>query len=78
MKNNINTEKKLIKEVTEQQSIERKQFEKKMTQEYKLKKERWKREMAVSKNEFLDTLESNINFFTYNKSVSILLMVVQM
>merc|ERR1712203_1105166 len=46
LKNNINTEKKLIKEVTEQQSIERKQFEKKMTQEYKLKKERWKREMA--------------------------------
>merc|ERR1712088_1062457 len=41
-----NTEKKLIKEVAEQQSIERKQFEKKMTQEYKLKKERWKREMA--------------------------------
>ena len=76
MKNNINTEKKLIKEVTEQQSIERKQFEKKMTQEYKLKKERWKREMAVSKNEFLDTVESNI--FIYNKSVNILLMVVQM
>ena len=47
LKNNINTEKKLIKEVTEQQTIERKQFEKKMTQEYKLKKERWKREMAV-------------------------------
>jgi len=46
LKNNINTEKKLIKEVTEQQTIERKQFEKKMTQEYKLKKERWKREMA--------------------------------
>jgi len=46
LKNNINTEKKLIKEVTEQQSVERKQFEKKMTQEYKLKKERWKREMA--------------------------------
>lgn len=46
LKNNINTEKKLIKEVAEQQSIERKQFEKKMTQEYKLKKERWKREMA--------------------------------
>jgi len=39
----------LIKEVAEQQSIERKQFEKKMTQEYKLKKERWKREMAVRK-----------------------------
>ena len=47
LKNNINTEKKLIKEVAEQQSVERKQFEKKMTQEYKLKKERWKREMAV-------------------------------
>merc|ERR1712203_145220 len=46
LKMNINTEKKLIKEVTEQQSVERKQFEKKMTQEYKLKKERWKREMA--------------------------------
>merc|ERR1712223_297227 len=46
LKNNINTEKKLIKEVNEHQSVERKQFEKKMTQEYKLKKERWKREMA--------------------------------
>ena len=61
LKNNINTEKKLIKEVTEQQSIERKQFEKKMTQEYKLKKERWKREMAVSKNYFLDKVETIIN-----------------
>ena len=40
----------MIKEVAEQQSIERKQFEKKMTQEYKLKKERWKREMAVRTN----------------------------
>jgi thousand and one amino acid protein kinase len=46
LKNNINTEKKLMKEVTEQQAIEKKQFEKKMTQEYKMKKERWKREMA--------------------------------
>ena len=46
MKNNINTEKKLIKEVSEQQNAERKSFESKMKQEYKLKKERWKREMA--------------------------------
>ena len=46
MKNNINTEKKLMKEVSEQQSAERKSFENKMKQEYKLKKERWKREMA--------------------------------
>ena len=46
LKNNINTEKKLIKEVSEQQNAERKSFETKMKQEYKLKKERWKREMA--------------------------------
>ena len=46
LKNNINTEKKLIKEVSEQQNAERKSFESKMKQEYKLKKERWKREMA--------------------------------
>lgn len=46
LKNNINTEKKLMKEVSEQQSAERKSFENKMKQEYKLKKERWKREMA--------------------------------
>lgn len=46
LKNNINTEKKLIKEVSDQQSAERKNFETKMKQEYKLKKERWKREMA--------------------------------
>lgn len=35
-----------MKEVSEQQSAERKSFENKMKQEYKLKKERWKREMA--------------------------------
>lgn len=46
LKNNINTEKKLIKEVQDQQNVERKTFENKMRQEYKLKKERWKREMA--------------------------------
>ena len=46
LKNNINTEKKLIKEMSEQQNAERKSFETKMKQEYKLKKERWKREMA--------------------------------
>merc|ERR1712038_660416 len=46
LKNNINTEKKLIKEVSEQHVLERKSFESKMKQEYKLKKERWKREMA--------------------------------
>ena len=46
LKNNINTEKKLIKEVSEQQNIESKSFRTKMEQEYKLKKERWKREMA--------------------------------
>merc|ERR1712066_207053 len=46
LKNNINTEKKLIKEVSEQHVLERKSFENKMKQEYKLKKERWKREMA--------------------------------
>lgn len=40
------TEKKLIKEVSDEQSNERKSFENKMKQEYKLKKERWKREMA--------------------------------
>jgi thousand and one amino acid protein kinase len=46
LKNNINTEKKLIKEVSEQHILERKSFESKMKQEYKQKKERWKREMA--------------------------------
>ena len=43
---NMATEKKLIKEVSDEQSNERKSFENKMKQEYKLKKERWKREMA--------------------------------
>ncbi len=46
LKLNIATEKKLIKEITDDQSVERKNFETKMRQEYKLKKERWKREMA--------------------------------
>ena len=35
-----------MKELTDQQSVERKQFESKMKQDYKLKKDRWKREMA--------------------------------
>ena len=46
LKLNIATEKKLIKDITDEQTNERKSFETKMTQEYKLKKERWKREMA--------------------------------
>ena len=46
MKVNISTEKKLIKEISDEQTQERKNFETKMRQEYKLKKERWKREMA--------------------------------
>eukprot|EP00096_Caligus_rogercresseyi_P008252 TRINITY_DN2677_c0_g1_i2.p1 TRINITY_DN2677_c0_g1~~TRINITY_DN2677_c0_g1_i2.p1 ORF type:complete len:785 (-),score=287.16 TRINITY_DN2677_c0_g1_i2:180-2534(-) len=46
LKNNLNTEKKLIKEVSDLQSVERKSFETKMKAEYKMKKERWKKEMA--------------------------------
>ena len=42
---NINTEKKLIKEVSSNHDTERKTFEIKMKAEYKLKKERWKKEM---------------------------------
>merc|ERR1719351_305089 len=45
LKMNINTEKKLIKEVSQGHENERKSFESKMKAEYKLKKERWKREM---------------------------------
>jgi len=45
LKMNINTEKKLIKEVNQSHDTERKSFETKMKAEYKLKKERWKREM---------------------------------
>jgi len=45
LKMNINTEKKLIKEVSQGHDTERKTFETKMKAEYKLKKERWKREM---------------------------------
>merc|ERR550517_980480 len=45
LKMNINTEKKLIKEVSQGHETERKTFETKMKAEYKLKKERWKREM---------------------------------
>jgi len=45
LKSNINTEKKLIKEVSQGHESERKSFETKMKAEYKLKKERWKREM---------------------------------
>merc|ERR1719245_1755975 len=45
LKSNINTEKKLIKEVSQGHETERKTFETKMKAEYKLKKERWKREM---------------------------------
>ncbi len=36
----------MIKEITDEQTLERKNFDTKMRQEYKLKKERWKREMA--------------------------------
>merc|ERR1719339_864708 len=45
LKMNINTEKKLIKEVSQGHDTERQTFETKMKAEYKLKKERWKREM---------------------------------
>merc|ERR1719204_432786 len=45
LKMNINTEKKLIKEVSQGHETERKTFETKMKAEYKLKKERSKREM---------------------------------
>jgi len=45
LKMNINTEKKLIKEVNATHETERKSFETKMKAEYKLKKERWKKEM---------------------------------
>merc|ERR550519_2662713 len=45
LKMNINTEKKLIKEVSQGHETERKTFETKMKAEYKLKKERWKKEM---------------------------------
>jgi len=45
LKMNINTEKKLIKEVSSSHDTERKTFEIKMKAEYKLKKERWKKEM---------------------------------
>merc|ERR1719233_1362909 len=47
LKMNINTEKKLIKEVSQGHDTERKTFETKMKAEYKLKKERWKREMET-------------------------------
>lgn len=46
LKSNIATEKKLIKEISDEQTAEKKSFETQMRQEYKLKKERWKREMA--------------------------------
>merc|ERR550532_3960240 len=45
LKMNINTEKKLIKEVVQGHENEKKSFETKMRAEYKLKKERWKKEM---------------------------------
>jgi len=45
-KNNSTTEKRLMKEVSDQQSVEKKQFESRMKADYKLKKERWKREIA--------------------------------
>ena len=45
LKMNINTEKKLIKEVSTSHDLERKSFETKMKAEYKLKKERWKKEL---------------------------------
>jgi len=45
LKMNINTEKKLIKEVAQGHENERKSFENKMKAEYKLKKDRWKKEM---------------------------------
>ena len=35
-----------MKEVSDQQSVEKKQFESRMKADYKLKKERWKREIA--------------------------------
>ncbi|XP_059090502.1 serine/threonine-protein kinase Tao-like [Tigriopus californicus] len=46
LKTNMATEKKLIKEISDEQTAEKKSFETQMRQEYKLKKERWKREMA--------------------------------
>jgi len=45
-KNNTTTEKRLMKEVSDAHSAEKKQFESRMKADYKLKKERWKREMA--------------------------------
>merc|ERR1719188_1720815 len=46
LKTNIATEKKLMKQITDEQSMERKSFDNKMSHEYKLKKEMWKREMS--------------------------------
>ena len=69
LKMNINTEKKLIKEVSQGHETERKSFESKMKAEYKIKKERWKKEMESQetpksqRNQGNDVISLSLLFF---------------
>lgn len=66
LKMNINTEKKLIKEVAQGHENERKSFENKMKAEYKLKKERWKKEMESQETPKSQRNQGNAQCFGNN------------
>ena len=66
LKMNINTEKKLIKEVSQGHENERKSFESKMKAEYKLKKERWKKEMESQETPKSQRNQGNDYFSTFS------------
>ena len=66
LKMNINTEKKLIKEVAQGHENEKKSFENKMKAEYKLKKERWKKEMESQETPKSQRNQGNAQCFDNN------------
>ena len=63
LKMNINTEKKLIKEVVQGHENEKKSFETKMRAEYKLKKERWKKEMESQETPKSQRNQGNAQYY---------------
>lgn len=50
MKQNTAAEKKLIKEISSRQMADKKMFDAQKQKEYKMKKERWKRELSLDES----------------------------
>lgn len=50
MKQNVAAEKKIMKEITNRQEADRKEFDTQKKKEYKTNKERWKRELSLDES----------------------------